>query len=81
MRKIITQLRDWASVKLRERCDRLPESARRKMVLVMLGIFALFSLFFGGYGLCRIGEGQEMTVEHLRMLPHEITRTHKETRL
>ena len=81
MRKIITQLWDCTSVKLRERCDRLPESARRKMVLVMLGIFALFSLSLLGYDLCRIGEGQEMTVEHLRMLPHEITRTHKETRL
>ena len=79
MRKIITQLQDLGGAKLRERCDRLPESARRKMVLVMLGIFALFSLSLLGYDLCRIGEGQEMTVEHLRMLPNEIT--HKETRL
>lgn len=79
MRITITRLQDRASVKLRERCDRLPKSTQRRIVLVMLGILAVSSIFLFGYGLYRSGEneGREMTVEHLRMLPHEITRTHK----
>lgn len=81
MRKIVTQLQNWVDVKLRNRCDRLPKNTQRKIVFVMLGIFALFSIFLFGYSLYRIGEneGRGMTVEHLRLLPNEIT--HKETRL
>ncbi len=80
MQKIITRLQDWVNVKLRNRCDRLPKSTQRKIVFVMLGIFALFSLSLFGYSLYRIGEnrGQKIAVEHLRLLPHEITRIHKE---
>ncbi len=80
MQKIITQLQDWVNVKLRNRCDRLPKSTQRKIVFVMLGIFALFSISLFGYSLYQIGEnqGQKIAVEHLRMLPNEITRIYKE---
>ncbi|MDE6879101.1 MAG: TraL conjugative transposon family protein [Odoribacter sp.] len=80
MQKIITRLQDWVDVKLRNHCDRLPKSTQRKIVLAMLGIFAFFSLSLFGYSLYRLGEneGQEMAVEHLRLLPDEITRIHKE---
>ncbi len=51
MQKIITRLQDWVNVKLRYRCDRLPKSTQRKIVFVMLGIFALFSLSLFAYSL------------------------------
>ncbi len=80
MRKIITPLQDWVNVKLREHCNSLPKSTQRKIVFVMLGIFALFSISLFGYSLYRIGEnqGQKIAVGHLKMLPNEITRIHKE---
>ncbi len=79
MKKIITQLQDWVNVKLRNHCDRLPKSTQRRIVFVMLGIFALFSISLFGYSLYRIGEnhGQKIAVEHMRLLPNEITRIHK----
>ncbi len=79
MKKIITQLQDWVNVKLRNHCDRLPKSTQRRIVFVMLGIFAFFSISLFGYSLYRIGEnqGQKIAVEHMRLLPNEITRIHK----
>lgn len=79
MKKTIIRMQEMVDTGIRNYCDRLPKRTQRGIVLAMLCIFALFSISLFGYSLYCIGKnkGQEMAVEHLRPLPHEIIQESK----
>lgn len=70
MRKQIIKIQDWADERLRRLCGRItPE----KRLLVVLGIFVVFSLisfyiFVSAIYAIGKNEGQKMEIEHIRQL-------------